>query len=116
MAESKQYDIRNRSNAYKDWQKEEGIPVTSGYYIKDMNEVPLEPWARKGGKGAFINLIGAEEANDCYICEIAPGQSLKPQKHLFEEVIYILKGRGATTIWNEGGKKQTFEWQEGSLF
>src|SRR5206468_806469 len=38
------------------------------------------------------------------------------QRYLFEQLIYVLKGRGATTVWNEGRKKQTFEWQEGSLF
>ncbi len=116
MAEQREYSVGQHGNPYKDWQKEEGIPAITGYYIKDMNEVEVKPWARKGGKGSFVNLIGAEEANDCYVCEIAPGQSLKPQRHLFEEVIYIVKGRGATTIWNEGGKKQTFEWQEGSIF
>ena len=28
----------------------------------------------------------------------------------------MASGRGATTIWQEGGRKQTFEWQAGSLF
>jgi gentisate 1,2-dioxygenase len=31
-------------------------------------------------------------------------------------LIFVLKGRGATTIWNDKGVKQTFEWQDGSLF
>ncbi len=81
-----------------------------------MTTVPLGKWDRKGGKGAFVNLIGSEGATDAYICEIAPGQSLKPQRHLYEEMIVVLKGRGATTIWQEGGPKQTFEWQDWSLF
>ncbi|MFQ5826593.1 MAG: cupin domain-containing protein, partial [Dehalococcoidia bacterium] len=78
--------------------------------------VPLEPWERKGGLGVFINLEGAGESDDAYLCEIPPAGSLKPQKHMFEETIFILKGRGATTIWTDGGSKRTFEWQEGSLF
>ena len=37
--------------------------------------------------------------------------------HLFESTYYILDGRGATTIWQHGSaKKQTVEWQAGSLF
>ncbi len=105
-----------RSSAYDLWVQSEGIPIIKGYYIADLNEVSLGPWERKGGSGAFINLEGSEGSTDGYVCEIPPGKNLKPQHHLFEEMIYILSGRGATTIWNEGGPKQTFEWQQGSLF
>jgi len=35
---------------------------------------------------------------------------------MYEELIFILQGQGATTLWNEGGKKHTLEWQTGSLF
>src|SRR5258706_8384206 len=35
---------------------------------------------------------------------------------MFEELVYVVSGRGATTIWNDNGQKRTFEWQEGSLF
>lgn len=107
------YDVKT---PYDLWQESEGIPIIRGYHIEDLKKVPVKPWPRKGGLGTFINLEGAEQADDAYICEIPPGGSLKPQKHLFEEMIVILQGRGATTIWNEGGAKQTFEWQEGSMF
>ena len=40
----------------------------------------------------------------------------KEQRHLFEAMIYVIGGRGATTIWQSNGKKQAFEWQTGSLF
>jgi hypothetical protein len=39
-----------------------------------------------------------------------------PERYLFEELIYVVKGRGATSVWTEGGRKQTFEWQQGSMF
>ena len=103
-------------NYYEKWRDQEGIPVIKDYSVPDLMAVPLKPWQRKGGLGAFINLVGADGINDAYLCEIPPGAELHPQKHLFEELIFILSGRGATTVWVEGGPKQTFEWQEGSLF
>jgi hypothetical protein len=41
---------------------------------------------------------------------------LRPQKHLYEELIFILNGRGSTSVWYEGRDKNIFEWQAGSLF
>ncbi len=103
-------------NTYEKWLKQEGLPVYRGFYIQDLRTVPLKPWQRKGGLGAIIKLDGSEEADDGYVCEIPPGARLKPQRHLYEEMIFILSGAGATTIWSKRGEKQIFEWQEGSLF
>lgn len=101
---------------YSTWLKKEGLPVITGYAVEDLKTVPLKPWARQGGLGTYIALQGAEESVGCYVCEIPPGANLNPEKHLYEEQVFILSGRGATTIWNEGGKKHTFEWQAGALF
>ncbi|MDP2645750.1 MAG: cupin domain-containing protein [Desulfobacterales bacterium] len=101
---------------YDKWVNEQKIPVVSGYAVEDLNTVAVEPWGRKGGKGAFVILEGAEGVADAYVCEIPAGQSLKPQRHLFEEMIYVLSGSGATSMWWDNGQKQTFEWQTGSLF
>jgi len=59
---------------------------------------------------------GAEGATGAYVLEIPAGKHTNPQKHLYEDLIFVLKGRGATTIRNDQGAKQTFEWQDGSLF
>src|SRR5207249_1656259 len=74
-------------------------------------------WPRAGQSAAFINLAGQEE-DDAYVLEIAPGGHTEPLHHLFEETIFILDGRGATTFWSaaDSEHKQTVEWQRGSLF
>ena len=105
-----------RINTYEKWLEQEGLPVIKDYSVADLMAVPLKPWARKGALGAYINLIGAEGVIDAYLCEIPPGGSVLPQRHLYEELIYILSGSGATTVWVEGSTKQSFEWHEGSLF
>jgi quercetin dioxygenase-like cupin family protein len=103
-------------SSYERWVEEQGVPVTRAFFISDVNEVALAPWARKGGKGAIINLEGTGDTDDAYICEIPPGGKLEPERHLYEELVFVLDGHGATEVWQEGGARRTFEWQRGSLF
>ncbi|MBI1872471.1 MAG: cupin domain-containing protein [Acidobacteria bacterium] len=100
---------------YEQWLAAEQIPVTHGFHVPDLNAVEVAPWPRKGALGARIALDGTAQTNDAYVCEIPPRGEVTPQRHLFEELIYVLRGRGATTVWNDG-PKQSFEWHEGSLF
>ncbi len=105
--------------SYEEWIKAEGIPVVEAEGgIEDVKEIDRKPWARTGGKGAFIYLQGLKQAGftGMYVAEIEPGGALNPEKHLYEELIYILKGQGATQIWQEGQPKRSFEWTEGSFF
>lgn len=103
-------------SSYDRWVEREGIPVVKSFFVEDIRKVPLEPWDRKGGNGSFMQMEGAGQVNNCYICEIPPGKSLKPQRQLFEETIYVISGQGATTVWHNENQKQTFEWHAGSLF
>ena len=116
MARTKGEITRNMRTPYMIWQEKEGIPSIGGHSVEDLFNVDVFPWARMGGKGVFINLEGSEQANDAYVCEIPPGQALEPQRHLFEAFVFVLSGRGATTIWQPSGNKQSFEWGAGSLF
>lgn len=105
-----------KTSPYEIWQEWEGIPVYKGFIIDSLLELELGGWERTGGKGAFINLEGAGGTCDTVVQEIPAGKELKPQRHMFEEMVFILHGQGATTIWNVEGKKHTLEWQAGSLF
>ena len=102
--------------AYDRWQKGEGVPVYKGSHVENLHTVEVAPWPRVGQKGALISLA-AQEQNDGWLIEIAPGGQTEVLHHLFEATYYIVDGRGATTIWQPGStKKQTVEWQAGSLF
>ncbi len=72
-----------RINAYTDFLRSEGIPVITGFAVEDLKTLELAPWARKGGRGAYVNLEGTGGTNDAYVSEIAPGGSLNPERHLF---------------------------------
>jgi mannose-6-phosphate isomerase-like protein (cupin superfamily) len=102
---------------YENWIKNEDIPIVEGLGIEDLMAVPRQPWSRTGGKGAFIQLRGMEGFTGMYVAEISPGGSVNPEKHLYDELIYILQGRGATEVWWEGdSKRSSFEWEAGALF
>ena len=100
---------------YELWKDAEGLPTIRGLGV-NVNEVELTPWASRGGSGVFMNLDGTGGFNDAYVCEIPPGKSLTPVKHIYEETIYVLSGRGATSVWITEDKKQTFEWGPNSYF
>ncbi len=101
---------------YHKWMKGEGVPIVEGYGVEDMRNLPLAPWSRMGGKGAFVQLYGMEGVTGMYAAEIPPAAAMEPERHLYEEVICILEGQGATEVWQEGGKKQMFEWGKWSVF
>jgi quercetin dioxygenase-like cupin family protein len=101
---------------YEKWQEGERIPIVTGYHVEDLHSVALQRWERLGAPAAFINLQGSENTNGGYVCEIPPGGSLDAERHLYEELIYILSGHGGTAVWQGDGAKQSFEWQSGSLF
>src|SRR3954447_11821604 len=105
-----------KDSPYVRWVRAEGLDIIGAHYVPDLNTVELKPWARRGGRGVFINHEASRTSNDCYVCEIPAGKELAPQRQLFEEMIYVLDGRGSTTVWNEAGTRITFEWKAGALF
>ncbi|MGH7832067.1 MAG: cupin domain-containing protein [Candidatus Binatia bacterium] len=105
-----------QQTGYHQWMKNEGIPVVVGHGLEDVREIELVPWRRTGGLGSFVHLHGMEGLTGMYIAEIPPGGALEPEKHIYEELICILEGQGATEVSNEGGKKSLFEWGRMSLF
>jgi len=101
---------------YFKWMMRQNIPVVDGYGVEDVRNIALAPWRRTGGKAAFINLYGMEGVTGMYVGEIPSGGALEPEKHFYEEVVCILDGHGATEVWQDGGRKQSFEWGPWSLF
>lgn len=105
-----------KDTPYARWVRSEGLDIIGAHYVENLNTVALKPWARRGGSGVYLNHDASRTSNDCYVCEIPAGGKLAPQRQLFEEMIYVLSGRGSTTVWNDSGKRITFEWKAGSLF
>ncbi len=112
---SKQF--KEEITTHEKWIQGQGIPIYREFSVPSLTELEVGPWERLEARGAYVVLEGAEDSNDAYVLEIPPGGSVAPEKHIYEEVVYVLSGRGATTVWQQnGGPKVTFEWHEGSFF
>ena len=107
-----------QASPYEQYMEDQGIPIHRGevgYY--DLRDLPLRPWKRMNAEGAFFDLSGTGGQQGTYILQIPGAGATVAEKHLYEEIFYVLEGRGTTEIWSEGeSKAQTFEWQAGSLF
>ena len=38
----------DRTDDYAVWQKEQGVPVITGFAVHDLKQIELAPWARRG--------------------------------------------------------------------
>ena len=61
----------------------------------------------KYGEGRLVQM-------DATLVELPPGGTLPAHKHLYEEMIYIVSGKGYTNIWpagsNGAAKKKRYDW------
>src|SRR3954466_2118809 len=105
-----------KETPYTRWVRDEGLDIISSFYVPNLHTGELKPWPRRGGRGVILNHDASRTSNDCYVCEIPPAGRLNPQRQLFEEMVFILDGRGSTTVWNDAGARVTFEWKAGSIF
>ena len=51
-----------------------------------------------GVKGAAVHLKGRGDFANMFVFEIPPGGSTTPQRHLYEDVVYVLEGTGSTQL------------------
>src|SRR5438477_5493863 len=100
---------------YASWAAQEGVPVTEDFGV-DLLEVPTAPWSRFGLDGGIVHLKGRGDFVSIFVLDLPPGGKSAPQKHLFEEVVYVLSGHGNTTVEASDGRKHSFEWGPKSLF
>jgi mannose-6-phosphate isomerase-like protein (cupin superfamily) len=102
---------------YDLFMESEGIPVHRDIGVRRVQDLPLAPWKRLGGRGTYIQLFGTEGKWGSYVVEVPGAGALKAEKHLYEEIYYVVEGRGSTEVWLDKDKKRhIFEWQAGSLF
>jgi quercetin dioxygenase-like cupin family protein len=102
---------------YDSFMEAEGVPVYRGIGVRRVQDLPMTPWRRLGGRGSYIQLYGTEGLWGSYVVEVPGAGALNIERHLYEKVVLVVEGRGSTEVWQEGqNKRHVFEWQKGSLF
>ena len=102
-------------DAYLEWVATEGMRVFEGYAV-DLFAVETAIWPRYGVKAAAVHLKGRGDFANMFVFDIPPGGATAPQRHLYEDVVYVLEGTGSTQIEFADGRKKSFEWGPRSLF
>ena len=111
--------FKSPKHPYDLFMESEGIPIHREIGFHDVRELELADWARTGGRGAYIQLLGTEELWGMYLLEIPPDGVLEVEQHIYEKIMYVVEGAGTTEVWSSadpGAEPQRFEWHDSSLF
>ena len=100
---------------YADWAEREGVAIIEDFGI-DLLGVETKPWPRFGIDGAIAHLKGRGDFVSIFVLDLPPAARTSPQRHLYEEVVYVLSGYGSTTVETDDGRPHSFEWGPKSLF
>lgn len=101
---------------YTEFLEGEGVPVHRGHGVEDLTTVAVDDWERTGARGAIVQCEGHERLNDVHVHEIPPEGASEFVNPLYEEVVYVAQGSGATAIRDEHDEERVFEWSQHSLF
>ena len=104
--------------SYDRWMESQGVPVYKGFFIEDTRTIEVGWWPLQERHVAFIQLEGMQGVNETRVTEVPPGETTPPFRLGLDEVVYVLKGTGLTSIWRtpDGRDKRTFEWSPHSMF
>ena len=108
----------NASYAYYDrWIESLDLPIYKGYYVDDLRNLDLGPWHQRGCDAAFVQLAGQEGVTGVYVTEVRPGATTPPFRVAVDECVYVLQGRGITTVQaRDSASKRSFEWGKHAMF
>lgn len=101
-------------DAYEDWARAEGVPIHTGPTV-NMQNASVANWPRFGTKGAICHVDGHCDFLSVFLLELDQGQTSADQRHLYEELCFVVAGTGMTEIETATGK-QIVSWRPGSLF
>lgn len=100
---------------YQIWAEAEGLTIHTGRAL-DMRRVELQEWPRFDAQGAICHLDGRCDFLAAFVVEIAGGQEAAAQRHLYEQVCYVVSGEGETEVERAEGGTFTIPWAAHTMF
>ena len=114
--EAEPYDrikaMREYKSPYERWKEIQGIPTIRGYFVKDLRESSSRRGRLVAGRDSSSTSRGPAGSTTRTSTSWLPRSRRYPSRHIYEDSVFILTGQGATTVWIDENKKQTFEWHE----
>ena len=74
---------------YLDWTEQEGLPVVEDFCV-DLAAIETKPWPRLGADGAIVHMKGRGDFISIFLMDLPPGGKTLQQRHLYEEVIFVV--------------------------
>ena len=100
---------------YARWAERQRIPIIEDFAV-DLLAVDTAPWERLGARAALVHVAGRGDWSNIVLIELPAGAATEPQRHVYEEVVYVLSGRGTTLVEDPSGRQHNVDWGPRSLF
>ena len=75
---------------YDKFMEKQEILIVRDVGVSKVQNLPLKPWKRMGGRGTFIQLFGTEGLWGMYVLEVPGSGALNAEKHLYEEQYLVV--------------------------
>jgi len=85
-------------------------------FIPDVLEFQLIPWQARGSGAKSVHLSMSDHTVAAHLSEFEVGTYKKAHRHGPGAHVVILRGRGYSLLWQEGGERIRVDWSEGSIF
>lgn len=109
--------ITPQPGGYQRYMTAQDIPIHHGPGFRDVRDLELGDWKRRGVQGAFLVLDQLAHFLGLFVLSVAVGRATEVERHLFEERYWVVEGEGTTEVFTAAGEPaQRFEWHAGSLF
>ena len=91
-----------QATPYEVYMEEQKLPIHRGKVgFYDIRDLALGSWKRMGAQGAFIELNGCGGLQGVYVIQVAGAGAITPEKHMYEEIFYVLNGDGQVQVNGE---------------